>query len=74
MIGSTPNNNNILGVEVVVPLKYLINFWGSLDLSLINYEIELHVRWARNCVIFEISRTFRVVGDPIANQPVYMKW
>ena len=26
LIGSTPNNNNILDQEVVVPLKYLSNF------------------------------------------------
>ena len=41
IIGSTPNDNNILDVEVVVPLKYLSNFWRSLDLLLINCEIEL---------------------------------
>ena len=26
IIGNTPNNNNILDAEVVVPLKYLSNF------------------------------------------------
>ena len=36
IIGRTPNNNNILDAEVVVPLKYLSNFWRSLDLPLIN--------------------------------------
>ena len=30
-----------LNTGVVVPLKYLSNFWRSLDLSLINCEIEL---------------------------------
>ena len=39
-IGNTPNNNNILDVKVVAPLKYLSNFWRYLDLSLINCEIE----------------------------------
>ena len=61
IIGSTPNNNNILDTEVVVALKHLTHFWRSLDLPLINCEIELDLRWAKNCVIFEISRTFRVV-------------
>ena len=41
IIGSTPNNNNILDAAVLVPLKYLSNFWRSLDLPLINCEIEL---------------------------------
>ena len=41
IIGSTPNNNNILDAEVVIPLNYLSNFWRSLDFSLINCKIEL---------------------------------
>ena len=34
LIGNMSNNNNILDAEVVVPLKYLSNFWRSLDLTL----------------------------------------
>ena len=41
LIGSTPTDNNTLNAEVVVPLKYLSNFWRFLDLSLINCQIEL---------------------------------
>ena len=41
LIGSTPNNASRLNAEVAVPLKYLINFCRSLDLLLINCEIEL---------------------------------
>ena len=40
IIGSTPKNNNILDAEVVVPLKYLTNFWRFLDLLLVNCETE----------------------------------
>ena len=40
-IGRTPANNNRLNTEVVVPLKYLSNFWRSLELPLINCELEL---------------------------------
>ena len=36
IIGSTPADNNTLDTEVVVSLKYLSNFWGSLDLLIIN--------------------------------------
>ena len=39
--GSTPDDNNILDAEFVVPLKHLSNFWRSLDFPLINCEIEL---------------------------------
>ena len=34
LIGNMPNNNNILDAEVVVLLKYLSNYWRSLDLTL----------------------------------------
>ena len=40
-IGYTANNDSRLDAEVVVPLKYLNNFWISLDLPLINFETEL---------------------------------
>ena len=59
MIGSTSNNNNILHAEVVVPLKYLSNFWRYLDLSLINCEVELDLSWTKTCVLSEISKAFK---------------
>ena len=43
IIGITPNNENRLNAEVVVPLKYLSNFWRYLDFQLINCETELHL-------------------------------
>ena len=42
MKGSAPADNSRLDAKVVVPLKYLSDFWRSLDLPLINCEIELH--------------------------------
>ena len=47
IIGSTPDNASRLNGEVVVPLKYLSNFWRSLDLPLINCEIELNLSWSK---------------------------
>ena len=41
IIGSTPANNNTLNTKDVIPLKYWGSFWRSLDLLLINCEIEL---------------------------------
>ena len=32
-----------LNVEVTIPLKYLSNFWRSLDLPSINCEVELNL-------------------------------
>ena len=44
-------------VKIVVPLKYLSNFWRSLNMSLINYEIELILTWFKICVL--ISKATR---------------
>ena len=41
LIGCTPNRGGRLDTEVVVLLKYLSNFWRSLDVPLINCEINL---------------------------------
>ena len=70
LIGSTPDDNNILDAEVVVPLKYLSNFWRSPDLSLINCETEPVLSWSKECIITEISIIPAVPGDPDANRPV----
>ena len=35
------NNNGIINVEIMVLLKYLINFWRNLEMFLINCEGEL---------------------------------
>ena len=68
IIGSPSNNDSRLKGEVVVPLKYVSNFWRSFDSSLINCEIELELGWVRNCIISEVWRTFREVNsnaDPV---------
>ena len=57
IVGKTQNKNNILDQEVVVPLKYWSTFWRSLNLSLINCDIELDSSRSRYLIIFEISGT-----------------
>ena len=53
-IETAPDSNSRLDTEVFVPLNYLRR---SLDLPLINCEMELELSWSRNCVIPEVSRT-----------------
>ena len=38
-------------VEIMAPLKYLSNFWRTLEMPLINCEVNLILTWYRNCVI-----------------------
>ena len=49
--GKTPNNGNTKDVEIIVPLKYLSNFWRTLEMLLINCEINLILTWSKDCVI-----------------------
>ena len=48
--GVTNNNLTKNNVKIVVPLKYLSNFWRSLNIPLINCEVELILTWFKNCV------------------------
>ena len=41
----------MLTVEIMVPLEYLSNFSRTLELSLINYEINLVLTGSKTCVI-----------------------
>ena len=45
------NDNGIINIEIMVPLKYLTNSWRTLAMPLINCEIELILDWSANCVI-----------------------
>ena len=49
-------------VTIAIPLKYLGNFWKSLDIPLINSEITLALSWYKECVL--VGRAFR--GPPAA--------
>ena len=48
MTGQTEGTKN---VEIMVPLKYLSNFWRTLVIPLINCEVNLILTWPANCVI-----------------------
>ena len=48
IIGKTPENNDSLtNVKLAIPLKYLSNFWRSLNVPLINCEVELILTWSK---------------------------
>ena len=53
--------------EIVVPLKYLSNFWKILDMPLITCEINLILIWSENCVI---TCKAKIDADPDAGTAV----
>ena len=62
-------NNNTLNTEAVIPLKYLSNFWRTLDLPLINCKTELDLSWSKDCVTSKISRTPKLPAYPAVIGP-----
>ena len=67
--GKTPNNGNTKDIEIIIPLKYLSNFCRTLEMLLINCEVNLVLTWSKDCVIsnsegetkFSINETKRYV-------------
>ena len=49
--GVTHNNLTKNDVKIVALLKCLSNFWRSLNIPLINCEVELILTWFKNCVL-----------------------
>ena len=49
--GQTGNNGRIDNAEIMVQLKYLSNFWRTLEMLLINCEVNLILTWSNDCVI-----------------------
>ena len=45
------NESGIKRVILVVPSKYLGNFWRALNIPLISCEVSLELKWDKNCVI-----------------------
>ena len=41
--------------EVVIPRKYLSNFQRSLNIPLINSEVELILTWSKHCVLADMT-------------------
>ena len=51
IIGNTENNGIKTEVKIAIPLKYLINFWRSLEMPLVNCKIELSLNWIEKCLL-----------------------
>ena len=58
MTGQT-GNIGTKNVEIMVPLNHLSNFWRTLEIPLINCEVNLMLTWSENCAI---------ISTDVANQ------
>ena len=50
------------GAKIVVPLKYLSNFWRSLEMPLINCKVEISLKLIEKCILSNsgAAATFKI--------------
>ena len=70
--GQTDNDGRINDVEIMVPLKYLSNFWKTLGMTLINCEVELILTWYVGCVIIGTDVENHVITLTIRDTNLYV--
>ena len=69
--GGNPNGISRLSVKVVVPLKYLSNFFRSLEMPLINCKVKLNLTWKKECVLSNnASNAVFIINDTKLYVPV----
>ena len=71
LLGNPDVANNVArrDVKIVVPLKYLTNFFRSLEMPLINCKIKLNLTWKKECVL---STDDDVAAPNLDNNPVFI--
>ena len=55
LVGKKTANHNrkssVKDTKIVAPLKYLSNFWRSLEMPLINCKVHLELNWFEDCIL-----------------------
>ena len=65
-------NGGTKNVEIMVPLKYLSNFGRTLEMLLINCEINLILTWSANCIIVSTNNANQNATFTITNTRLYV--
>ena len=67
------DNNNVNNVKLVVPLKYVSNFFRSLEMPLVNCKIDLELTWHKDCMISSANAANgQVVSFMITDTKLYV--
>ena len=64
---ATDWNSFVENTKIVVPWKYLSNFWRSLEMTLINCKIHLEWNWIEDCILSSAvnSAKFKIMDDKL---------
>ena len=65
-------NDGTKDVEIVVPLKYLSNFCRTLEMPLINCEVNLILTWSSTCVIASVIVANQAATFAITDTKLYV--
>ena len=65
-------NDGTKNVEIMVPLKYLSNFWRTLEMPLINCEVNLILTWSSNCVLIATGNQNQAAIFEITDTKLYV--
>ena len=69
--GNVVAGRKVDNVKIVVPLKYLSNFFRSLKMPLITCKIHLELEWSKNCVLSnEAGASISIIRDTKLYVPV----
>ena len=60
--------------EVVIPIKYLSNFCRSLNIPLINCELELILTWSKNCILADMTVRYAEGDNPAIVVPTGLEF
>ena len=70
LIGNTEANGTNNEVKITVPLKYLSNFWRSLEMPLINCNVEISLKWIENCMLITATTATFKISDAKLYVPI----
>ena len=65
-------NNGTKDVEIMVPLKYLSDFSRTLEIPLINCEVNLILTWSSTCVLAAVGDANQAATFAITNTKLYV--
>ena len=70
--GQTDDDGEIDCVKIMVPLKYLSNFWRTLEIPLINCGANLILTWSADCVIVYTDVANQGAAFSITERKLYL--
>ena len=71
-ITSRTGDDGTKNVEIMVPLKYLSNFWRTLEMPLINCEVSLILIWPSTCVLIATNIPNQIATFAITDTKLYV--